>query len=423
MRPQISVLQDTVRKVCQLTGQVDRERQTPAFNQTEQRFGLFGTDLGYSFEHAGILWFLFGDTVPVAPRPSDALDSVASTTATRPEPGIPLEFKNVGGKYTSPRLLATNGAPIDTSGFEVPVAGLSANGQMYIVYTTDRTEEGSGDNGLDAFWVGPDGGVGTSWANPVVDSGNWRPAFSIASAGSARADSPVASVVRYGNSVDVFWIAPDGSIHTTWSNPGVDSGNWHSPFAMTPPGAARAGSPLTVITRYTGALDVFWIGPDGAIATNWANPQVNNGNWHTPFPITPAGASRANSPLAAITRLAGALDVFWIGPDGAIATNWANPQINNGNWHTPFPITAAGASRANSPLAAVTRLQGALDIFWIGPDGAIATNWANPQINNGNWHTVFPITPPGASRANSSLAALTRLQGALDAFWIPGRRA
>ena len=33
-------------------------------NQTETRFGLVGTDNGYSFEHAGKLWFLFGDSPP-----------------------------------------------------------------------------------------------------------------------------------------------------------------------------------------------------------------------------------------------------------------------------------------------------------------------------------------------------------------------
>ena len=123
------------------------------------------------------------------------------------------------------------------------------------------------------------------------------------------------------------------------------SGNWHPPFAITPSGAARAGSPLAVITRYTGAVDVCWIGSDGAIATNWVNPQIDSGNWHTPFPVTSAGAARANSPLAAITRLNGALDVFWIGPDGAIATTWANPQIDHGNWHTGTESPGIGNSR------------------------------------------------------------------------------
>src|SRR5262249_50044334 len=151
-------------------------------------------------------------------------------------------------------------------------------------------------------------------------------------------------------------------------------------------GNARSHSPIAAITRLEGALDVFWIGPDGAVATNWANPKIDEGNWHKPIPIAPAGATRANSPIAAITRLEGALDVFWTGPDGAVASNWANPKIDKGIWHKPFPITPPGAARANSPIAAITRLDGALDVFWIGPDGAVGTNWANPKIDKANWH-------------------------------------
>ena len=96
--------------------------------------------------------------------------------------------------------------------------------------------------------------------------------------------------------------------------------------------------------------------------------------------------------------------MFWIGPDGAIATTWANPQVDNANWHPSFPITPPGAARADSGVAAITRFNGALDAFWIGPDGAIATTWANPQVDNANWHPAFPITPPGAARRNASLA-------------------
>ena len=195
MRPKISVMQSTVRKVCQLTGETDRERNIPAFNRTESNFGLVGTDLGSSFEHGDRLWFLFGDTVAVPPRPSDGHDSVAWTTATQPGPGISLQFSNSNKKYTSPRLLATDGSVLDTSGFDVPVApvaGLSANGQMYIIYTTDRIEETSYDNGLDAFWIGPDNGVGSSWANPLI-------------------------------------------VATNWANPQLNNGAWHSAFPVTHP--------------------------------------------------------------------------------------------------------------------------------------------------------------------------------------------
>lgn len=134
----------TVRKVCQLTGEWDRERDQPAFNETETRFGLFGTDLGSSFEHAGQLWFLFGDTWP-GPGPTDHGDSVAWTTATAPEPGIQLEFVADDGRYRSPRLLGPEGRALSTGAFEVPIAGVSAAGQMYVFHSTDHLREGGKD--------------------------------------------------------------------------------------------------------------------------------------------------------------------------------------------------------------------------------------------------------------------------------------
>jgi hypothetical protein len=160
MPPRVSVVRSNVRKVCQLTGEIDRELTKidrertgdptlvhAAFNQTESRFGLFGTDLGYSFEHDGKLWFLFGDTWP-AQRPVNDSDSVAWTTDANPEPGIRLEFISDNGRYRSPKLRDRNGNPLRTGPFEVPVAGISANGLIYIFYSTDHIEGQGGDGAL-----------------------------------------------------------------------------------------------------------------------------------------------------------------------------------------------------------------------------------------------------------------------------------
>src|SRR5271166_395831 len=53
-------------KVCQLVGELDHETGQPTASRTQTNYGLYGTDLGSSFEHNGKLWFLFGDSVPTA---------------------------------------------------------------------------------------------------------------------------------------------------------------------------------------------------------------------------------------------------------------------------------------------------------------------------------------------------------------------
>jgi len=72
---------NSTKKVCQLTGDLDRETCTPVLSATGQRFGLEATDLGSSFEHKDKLYFLFGDTWG---RPGDR-DALLWTTSAWPD--------------------------------------------------------------------------------------------------------------------------------------------------------------------------------------------------------------------------------------------------------------------------------------------------------------------------------------------------
>ena len=135
--PHVELVAGSVAKVCQLTGEYDRQRRTFARNRTESRFGVVGTDLGASFEHDGRLWFLFGDTWP--DRQSG--DSVAWTTDRDPEPGIGLTFVSSRSRFVSPRVATPDGHGVSTGAFEVPLDGFSANGHMYVFRSTEHYRE------------------------------------------------------------------------------------------------------------------------------------------------------------------------------------------------------------------------------------------------------------------------------------------
>jgi hypothetical protein len=134
----VELVPGSLRKICQLTGERDRQRNTFTVNRTESRFGVVGTDLGSSFEHDGRLWFLFGDTWP----DSESGDSVAWTTDRTPEPGIDLTFVSADSRFISPRVSAPDGRLLSTRAFEVPLAGFSTNGHMYVFRSTDHYREG-----------------------------------------------------------------------------------------------------------------------------------------------------------------------------------------------------------------------------------------------------------------------------------------
>lgn len=123
-------------KVEQLLGEEDKERHQPTLSRTVTRYGIEGTDLGYSFEHDGRAYFLFGDTVGRLRR---ALDTIATTDARDPESGVRLDFLTVGSDY-----LTIQPPGVSMGAFEVPVSGISLGGKMYVVVSTNHSAGLSG---------------------------------------------------------------------------------------------------------------------------------------------------------------------------------------------------------------------------------------------------------------------------------------
>lgn len=162
-------------KICQLVGETDREFDQPTVNQTESRVGLVGNDLGYSFEYNGKLFFLFGDSMPTAsfkgkpnmgkdpPRSPDENDAIAFSTDKAIDHCLTLNFITDSiGAYKNPVVLNAKGQPaITLKAFEVPIAGISDAGKMYVIFGTDRqvsppgfatrTVVGESDDGANTF--------------------------------------------------------------------------------------------------------------------------------------------------------------------------------------------------------------------------------------------------------------------------------
>jgi hypothetical protein len=120
---------DSTVKLEQLIGDEDKEKHKPTTSQTLTRFGVEGTEMGNSFEHQGHAYFLFGPTVGRMPR---ALNTIATTDAANPESGVRLDFLTNGGNN-----VAIQPADTDAAWMDVPVAGLSLDGQMYVAVSTN----------------------------------------------------------------------------------------------------------------------------------------------------------------------------------------------------------------------------------------------------------------------------------------------
>ena len=149
---QISYVACSSQKVCQLIGEVDKEFGVPTLSQTETRFGFSGSDNGYSFEHRGRLYFLFGDSPPTPkfkghpnaqtdpPRIADDNDAIAFITDSAAGPCLKLNFTvDSIGAFRNPVVLDTKGKPaITLRTNETPVSGISDGGRIYVIFGTDN---------------------------------------------------------------------------------------------------------------------------------------------------------------------------------------------------------------------------------------------------------------------------------------------
>ncbi len=127
-------------KLEQLLGEEDKQLHQPTLSQTVTRYGIEGTDLGYSFENAGRVYFLFGDTVG---KQDKALDTIATTDATNPEQGVRLDFLTVGKDY-----MTIQPPGISMGAFETPIGGISLGDQMYVAVRTNHSADWSTDRSV-----------------------------------------------------------------------------------------------------------------------------------------------------------------------------------------------------------------------------------------------------------------------------------
>ena len=120
-------------KINQILGQEDNQLKQPTLSETVTRYGIRGTDLGYSFEDNGLATFLFGDTAGTLGK---ALDTIATTDSLSPDNGIHLDFLTSSGQP----YLTIQPPGVAMGAFDVPVSGINLNGQTYVVVKTDHSE-------------------------------------------------------------------------------------------------------------------------------------------------------------------------------------------------------------------------------------------------------------------------------------------
>ena len=270
----------------------------------------------------------------------------------------------------------------------------------------------------DVFWIRGDGAIQTAWSH--LWSARYDPwgSTQITDAAVAGNGAPIVSVARLPGVLDVFWIGTNGGIYTTWWADNRAEGWSGHTFPITDPNLAGITGGLAAVARYPNQLDVFWVAPDGSIWSTWWSANAAEGWTRHAYRITEPGVAASNSPITAVSRFPEHLDVFWIGPDGSVRSTWWNARVAGGWTNHTFSVTGPNQALSSGGISVVANNPQHLDVFWIGPDGAVRTAWWDQNISGGWAGHTYSATPTGVAASNSNVVGLGRNPIHLDVFCI-----
>jgi hypothetical protein len=270
--------------------------------------------------------------------------------------------------------------------------------------STPITAVARGSDRVDAFAVAGDGRTMTNWMNATAGWTGWvHLSGGVASTGGA--GSPVTSVHRTGQRVDVFTV--DNGDHHVWSafsNTSTDWSNWFQIGTLS----CRPGSTVTAVSRNANQLDLFTTASDGRIMSiSWSAAGGWAADWFQVF----GGIAAPGSTVTAISRNANHLDLFMVGTDNYIySTYW---DVATG-WSSWFRLRSWQA-RSDATVTAVARHQNQIDLFTTGLDNRIISiSWTDPGGWAAEWFTIgnaFAASP-------STVTALARSSTHLDLFIV-----
>jgi hypothetical protein len=255
----------------------------------------------------------------------------------------------------------------------------------------------------DIFCVGTNGVV---YTNFVVDRGPWNGWIPLIDYSDVFPDhftvppeAVLAAIKRDAHHEEIFVVGRDGAVYTSSVR---DDGPWNGwdrieDLSYGDGFKVQPGSPITAIKRDDRQVDIFVVGReqtvgqrDSPVFTNWMDPEADPEHPHWSrwlrledpryrdhFTVPP------RSPITAIKRDSHHEDIFVVGRDGAVFTNWVRDDGPWNGWDRIEDLSYGDGFKVQpgSPITAIKRDDRQVDIFVVGRDGAVFTNWMDPEAD------------------------------------------
>jgi IgA Peptidase M64 len=219
----------------------------------------------------------------------------------------------------------------------------------------------------------------------------------------SRVRTPMTVVARFPEHLDVFAVATDGRTMSNWWNDAVGWAGWFQvQGGIASPGGA--GSPVTAVVRYAGQLDLFTVGLDNQVYSAWWNAGDGWNGWFSVPGITCQPGSTVN----VLARYADHLDLFVTAADGRTMSTWWDARTG---WAAWFHVMG-GMAAAGSQVTALARYPFHLDLFTIGQDNGVYSAWWDERTGWQAWVRIGTLQ----CRPDSRVTAVSRFPDHIDLF-------
>jgi len=225
----------------------------------------------------------------------------------------------------------------------------------------------------------------------------WEPSFHLSGPGLAPPGAPLTAIwYPLNEQLEVFTIGMNGALTVTWK---AHNGLWFAPTEITPPDFAPPGAQVTAVFQpLNNQLEVFAIDASGAVKLAW---KEQNGRWQGPVALSPPGSAPPGAPITSVWQpLNEQLEVFWVDTAGALRGVW---KQHNRQWAPPYYLTGGGFVRPRTKLAAVWQpLNEQLEVFAVNQAGAINVVW---KEHNGRWKAPYVLGGPEIALPGTDILA------------------
>jgi hypothetical protein len=219
----------------------------------------------------------------------------------------------------------------------------------------------------------------------------------------ARTRTPITVVARYPEHLDVFAVASNGRTMTDWWDQSTGWSGWaHLGGGIASPGGS--GSPVTAVARYAGHLDLFTVGTDNRVYSMGWNAASGWSNW---FPLGNLQC-RPGSTVNAVARYADHLDLFTTASNGAVMSTWWDARTGWASW---FQVQG-GVAAPGATVTAIARYPFHLDLFTVGTDNRAYSCWWDERSG---WSAWFRPRDQ-VCRPDSTVTVVARFPDQLDLF-------